>query len=448
MTRVTRSGDSLSYSALPMTRAFLLLAWFLAAVPLAAERVRVLVAVEPPPVVSRRTLETQRAGVIESISTARGIERWGRSGVFAVELEEWEVELLRRDPRVRAVSPDSGGSGSLLESIPLVGGDLVAARGFDGREVTVAILDSGIDLTNPDFAGRVVAQQCFCGMPEWGISCCPDGTAEQSGPGAAQDNNGHGTHVAGIIAGGGRSGPRGIAPGVNVVAVKVLDATNRLTSPTQIYRALEWILDERPDVRVINMSLGTEDVFTEGECAAFAGAYGIGEVVAALRARGVSIVAASGNDGVVDRIQFPACHASVLAVGGTYDAPGSYSHLINGVTCDDTAAGRDQVACFSNSSPGIDLLAPGAPILSAKLGRGATTMSGTSMAAPHVAGALALMLQVSHGALPVEQAERILKSTGVPVTDARNGITTPRIDIAAAVAATPHATSRRRAVRR
>lgn len=441
MIRVTRSGVWLRYSAGPMTRTILLAGWLLAALPLLGERVRVIVATEPPAAAGVRTIEAQRAGVIESLQTARGIERWGRSGAFVAELERWELELLRRDPRVRAITPDTGGSGSLLESIPLVGGDIVAARGFDGRDVTVAILDSGIDLTNPDFAGRIVAQQCFC--DNFSLGCCPNRLSVQSGPGAAQDDNNHGTHVAGIIGGVGQSGPRGMAPGVKIVAVKVLDSSNSFASTTQIYRALEWIRDERPDVRVINMSLGTAVLFENEECQASAAAIGFQDVLAPLRARGVVIVASTGNNGDSARMQFPACAQSVLSVGATYDTAGPHRYF----GCEDGNAARDAIACFSNASVGLDLLAPGAVIRSARRGGGSATMVGTSMAAPHVTGALALMMQVSYGMLPVDQAERILKSTGVPITDARNGLTTPRLDVAAAVAATPNATSKRRAAR-
>ena len=441
MNRVTGSGKSLRYSAGPMFRTVLLAGWLMAALPLLADRVRVIVAVEPPAIAGARAVESQRAEVIESLETARGIERWGQGSAFVAELETWEIELLRSDPRVRAISPDSGGSGSLLESIPLVGGDVVAARGLDGRDVTVAILDSGIDLTHPDFAGRIVAQQCFC--DNFSLGCCPNRLSVQSGPGAAQDDHDHGTHVSGIVAGAGQSGPRGIAPGVRIVAVKVLDSSNSFASTTQIYRALQWIRDERPDVRVINMSLGTAVLFENEECQASAAAIGFQDVLAPLRARGVVIVASTGNNGDPSRMQFPACAQSVLSVGATYDAPGSHEYF----GCKDADTARDQIACFSNASSGLDLLAPGAVIRSAKRGGGSIRMVGTSMAAPHVSGALALMMQASYSMLPADQAERILKSTGVPVTDARNGITTPRLDIAAAVAATPNATSKRRAVR-
>lgn len=432
-----------------MARAVLSIALLLASLPLMGERVRVLVAVEPVPV-SGRSVEVQRAGVIESLTTASVVDRWGRGQVFATEIDSSELELLRRDPRVRAISPDTGGRGALLESIPLIGGDVVAAQGFDGRDVTVAVIDSGIDVSNPDFAGRIVAQQCFCQNLDR-TGCCPDQSIAQSGPGAAADDNGHGTHVTSIIAGGGMSGPRGLAPAAKIVAIKVLDAENGFASLTQIYRALEWILLNRPDVRVINMSLGTWAEFTSQTCAEWAAAYGFAEVLQPLRARGVVIAVSSGNDRSIDRMEYPACDAGVLAVGATYDAPSpNYRWVFRDIECSDAQASADQVACFSNSSDGLDLLAPGAPIRASKLGRGSTTMAGTSMAAPHVAGALALMLQASGGALTTDEAESILKATGVRITDPRNGLSVPRIDVAAAVAATPRPPSpnRRRAVRR
>jgi subtilisin family serine protease len=448
MTWVTRNSRPLSYSARPMSRAMLTIALLLAAFPLMGERVRAIVAVRPPAPERARSIEAQRAGVIDSLSTATTIERWGRGGTFVAELDEWELELVRRDPRVLAVSLDSGGRGSLLESIPLIGGDVVAAQGLDGQYVTVAVLDSGIDLSNPDFAGRVVAQQCFCDNLD-GTGCCPNGATSQSGPGSAQDDHGHGTHVTGIIASAGRSGPRGLAPAARIVAVKVLDEANVFSSLTQIYRALEWIAENRAEVRVINMSLGTSAHFTSIQCASSAAAFGFEDVLQKLRARGVVITVSTGNDRSATTMEFPACDAGVIAVGATYDAPSPQARPYQFFGCDDAHAARDQVACFSNSSDAIDILAPGAPILSSNLGRGSITMVGTSMAAPHVAGTLALMMQASRGTITAAQAEQILRNTGIPVTDSRNGITTPRIDAAAAIAATPRppAKSMRRAVR-
>ena len=154
-----------------MPRRFLFLALLLSALTLKAERVRVVVAVDQP-AVSASSIESKRATVIESLHGATRIVPWGRAGrAFSAEIDSAEVEQLSRDPRVRAVTIDRGGHGDLLESLPLVGVDLVHAQGFDGAGVTVAVLDTGIDVDNPDFAGRITAQHCFCDNAAGG--CCP-----------------------------------------------------------------------------------------------------------------------------------------------------------------------------------------------------------------------------------------------------------------------------------
>jgi subtilisin family serine protease len=402
-----------------------------AALPLRADRIRVVVAVGMP-AMRAAVLPSLRMDVVESLETATEVETWGNGAAFATEIDRSELERLSRDPRVRAVSIDRGGEGALLDSVPLVGADVVHAQGFDGRGVTVAVLDSGIDARSRDFAGRIVAQRCFCDNLD-GTGCCPNGDAAQSDGDAARDDNGHGTHVTGILAGDGSTAPRGMAPGARIVAVKVLDHDRTFRSFTQVYRALEWIARERPDVKVINMSFGSWALYGPNDCDSAAIAIGMQGIVSELRRRGVLITASSGNASSLAGTTMPSCMGDVIGVGATYDAPGDQS------TCDASRRDRDEVTCFTNSTGAIDLLAPGAIITAAGRGGGFVTMSGTSMAAPHVAGALALMQQVSGGALTADQAETILKTTGRPIVDTRNGLAFPRLDVAAAVAATPHA---------
>jgi subtilisin family serine protease len=118
--------------------------------------------------------------------------------------------------------------------------------GADGSGMKVAILDSGIDTDHPDFSGRIVAQACFCS------GCCPGGSN------AAEDNNGHGTWVSGIIAGDGDVAPRGALPNVQIVAVKVLAANQSFQNLSSIISALDWVRVNHPDVDAVNMSLGTD----------------------------------------------------------------------------------------------------------------------------------------------------------------------------------------------
>jgi len=399
----------------------------------AAQRVHVVVAVGLPELASQSAVSTEavRAEVMEALDANAHVVPWGRGPVFAADLEPAELERLRHDPRVRSVSIDNGGQGALLESIPLIGADLAHAQGFDGSGITVAVLDTGIDGNNPDFKGRLVAEQCFCDNMD-GTGCCPNGSVTQSGPGAASDDNGHGTHVSGILAGGGASAPAGVAPRANIIAVKVMDGENSFKSFTQIYHALEWIIQKRSDVRVINMSLGSYSLFTSADCTAMALHDGMQQVIGALRQRGVLITASSGNQSSITGTTLPACMADVLGVGATYDAAGRQSAF-----CTVSNAQVDEVACFSNSSDAIDVLAPGAVITASKRGGGSIAYAGTSMAAPHVAGAIALMQQASGSTLTADQAEEILKITGKPVVDSRTGAEFPRLNVAAAIAATP-----------
>lgn len=418
-----------------MTRNLFALLLF-CALPLYAERVRVVVALDG----SARGLVTLSSEAPLELRTARHMERWGAGGVFAVEIEREELDALRRDPRVRAVSLDEGGGGGLLESVPVIGANAVRSQGIDGRGVTIAVLDTGIDTRHPDFAGRIVAEHCFCDNLD-GTGCCPGGTVERSGPGAAEDDHGHGTHVTGIAAGGGTSAPAGVAPAAMIVAVKVMDAANRFRSFTQIYHALEWIADQRLDVNVINMSLGSDRLYPPDECNASAMSIGLQPVMARLRARGVLITVSTGNQGSQADIPLPACMEEVLGVGATFDAPG--------VHCGTSSPSADDVACYTNSGVSMDLLAPGDLIFASRRGGGGTLMSGTSMAAPHVAGTIALLKQAGGLSLSADLIRDLLTHTGVPVTDPRNQLTFPRIDARAAVAATPPRPPgvRRRAVR-
>ena len=406
-----------------------------------ADRVRVVVAIDAP--VGK--IQSLRANVIDSLDSASGVETWGRRGrAFSAEIDSSELEQLAGDPRVRAITIDNGGTGGLMQSMPLIGVDAVRAQGYDGSGAVVAVLDTGIDVANPDFAGRIAAQQCFCDNLD-GTGCCPNGRAIQSGEGAADDDHGHGTHVSGIIAGRGVSAPTGVAPGARIVAVKVLDASNSFRSFTQIYRALEWILEEHPEVRAINMSLGSYALYP-GTCDDTAISLGLTDVIHELRKRGVLITASTGNQGSKNSLALPACIADVIGVGATYDTPGDYSFF----GCSDPGVEPRDVTCFTNSSDAVDIVAPGAPIVASRRGGGFTSFSGTSMAAPHVAGVIALMQQVSGGAIDADTIERILETTGRNASDRLNGKTFPSLNAAAAIDATPRppAGPRRRSARK
>jgi subtilisin family serine protease len=165
-------------------------------------------------------------------------------------------------------------------------------------------------------------------------------------------------------------------------------------------------------------------------------AIGLQPVIARLRQRGVLIAASTGNNGDFTAMWIPACVDEVLGVGATYDSPGP------GRTA-------DEVVGFTNSSASMDILAPGTSITSSARGGGMTTLSGTSMAAPHVAGTILLIRQVSGSGLSADFLQELLRRTGKPVLDLRNQLTFPRLDALAAVNAAPRppAAPRRRSSR-
>jgi subtilisin family serine protease len=331
---------------------------------------------------------------------------------------------LAADPLVTAIDLDRGGSGGDAESLALIRAAAAHQAGVVGSGVTVAVLDTGIDRAHPDLADAIAGEHCF--VPPSG---CPNGTAEQDGPGSAQDDHGHGTNVTGIVTANGTAAPVGVAPEARIVAVKVLDSANRFAGSAQVLSGLDWIAAARPDVRVVNLSLGTDQLFS-GTCDdATATTRAYASAVAALRARGVTVVAAAMNAGSPFSMAVPACIGGVLAVGAVYDSAfGPFATPV----CSDAATAADQIACFSNSSPALDLLAPGARILSSRLGGGVSEFAGTSQAAPHVSGAAALVLQVSP-ALGPDGVESVLEASGTPLRDDRNGVVTPRLDVAAAL---------------
>ena len=355
----------------------------------------------------------------------RPTARWDAvAGVPGVVTAEG-LAALARESSVLRVDLDLGGRGADAESLPLVHGDAAHAAGFTGAGVTVAVVDSGVDRTHPDLAPALQGEQCFV-TPNG----CPNGTAEQAGAGSGADDHGHGTNVTGIVLGRGGVAPIGVAPAAGFVAVKVLDRNNEFRTISQVISALNWIALNRPDVRVVNMSLGTFALF-QGACDnANAGTIALASVVGTLRARGVTLFASAGNEASPNAIAAPACLSGVVAVGAVYDAdvgPVSVEGL-----CSDAVTSADKIACFSNSSSQLDLLAPGAFILSTGRAGGTSTFAGTSQASPHAAGAAALLLQQTPTLTP-DAVESALESSGLLLTDARNGLARPRLDISAAL---------------
>ena len=402
-----------------------------------SERGRVLGALVPLPADAGRL--AARTGALLRALPASGFElrrRFERVPGLALELTAGALAALLDDPGVARVDLDAGGRAALAQAVPLTHADLVQAGGISGAGTTVAIVDSGIDATHPDLAGALDGEACFCSTAG-DVGCCPGGGESRSGPGSAVDDNGHGTHVAGIVTGNGGAAPPGVAPGARVVAVKVLDAAGAFCCSSDVVAALDWIAANRPDVDVVNLSLGTGALFA-GDCdTATAYTTLMAAAVAELRATGIAVVAASGNQGSGTTMSAPACVRDVLSVGATWDADVGYQ----GTMClpapdgpgPDTTTAAGKITCFTNTSPTLDLVAPGAPIDSTRRGGGATTYYGTSMAAPMAAGCAALIREALPGTPPAI-LESALRASGVHPTDPTNGRAYPLLDCQRALA--------------
>jgi subtilisin family serine protease len=322
------------------------------------------------------------------------------------------------------VLPGAAARSHDASSDALIHADAARAAGFTGNGVTVAIVDTGVDGHNPDLSDSIAAEHCF--VPPDG---CPNGTAEQDGPGSAQDDQGHGTAVAGLITGNGGTAPTGVAPDARLVVVKVTDRNGR-TSSAQIIAGLNWILANHPEVRAVNVSLAG-DILLSGTCDNVSqNLKPYATVIDTLRARGTIVFAPTGNSGSRFSIPAPACLHSTVAVGAVYSRSfGSYTVPL---VCRDATTAANQVACFSNSSAELDLLAPGAPIESTALGGGLSNFAGTSAASAEAVGAAAVLLQADPSLTP-DEIEAALQDTGVPVEDPRTRAITPRLDVAAAL---------------
>ncbi len=213
-----------------------------------------------------------------------------------------------------------------------------------GQGVKVAVLDTGIDLTHPDLAANIKGGY--------------NAVKPRKSP---ADDNGHGTHVAGIItAVNDNIGVVGVAPQAELYAVKVLGA-NGSGYLSDLIEGLEWSINN--NVQVINMSLGTP-----AEVQSFH------DAVTKVYNAGIVMVAAAGNSGPGDNtVEYPAKYEEVIAVSATDE--------------------NDAIASFSSRGPEIELSAPGVGIYSTYKGGGYETFAGTSMAAPHVTGTAALVIK-------------------------------------------------------
>jgi len=292
----------------------------------------------------------------------------------AVVVPTGQLRRLKADPRVKYIEPvytahitvqtvPTGAVRSYVTSNPAV--DIDGVDDFRVN-VDVAVIDTGVNLTHPDL--NVV-----------GYTRCSRGKCTTRG---ADDGNGHGSHVAGTIGALDNGiGSVGIAPGARIWSVGVL-GSNGSGSTADIIAGIDWVTARASTIEVANMSLGGQ--FTS---------QALNDAITRSVNAGVVYVVAAGNDAMNAASFTPANHPDVITVSALADfngLPGGGAASTCRADVDDT------LASFSNYGALVEIAAPGVCIYSTWKSGGYNTISGTSMASPHVAGAAALLASISN----------------------------------------------------
>ncbi|NOZ04959.1 MAG: S8 family peptidase [Chloroflexi bacterium] len=287
-----------------------------------------------------------------------------------------DIVTISRNPLVEHIWADEMVYVCLDSSVPVIRAPKVWEGHIDGQGIKIGLIDTGIDPTHADFAGRI------------------GGTTDFTGEGF-RDNHGHGTHVASIAAGSGAASAgryRGVAPAAEIFAAKVLRGTGSGLM-SDVMAGIEWAVTQ--GVQVINLSLGTR-----GPCD---GSDAISATCNAAVEKGHVVCVAAGNEGPADAtVGSPGCALRPITVGASTD--------------DDHVAGFSSRGPTGDGRVKPDLLLPGTSIIAARaagtqmgtpIDDQYTLASGTSMATPHATGVVALLLQTAPSLTP-DEVKRIL----------------------------------------
>jgi len=317
---------------------------------------------------------------------------------FAARLSSSQIRRLKADDRVLLIEPDlevrttehgqrrvhaqlhENPFETLTSGVDRIDADRNPRT--DVSSVGIAVIDTGVDLTHPDLNVR-------------------NGATFVKGTKNANDDNGHGTHVAGIAAAktGDNRGVRGVAPNAVVWAVKVLDR-NGSGTVSQVISGVNWVTKNAASkgIKVANMSLGF-----------FGTSSTLNTAISNSVAAGVTYVVAAGNSATDAAFFSPANHPDVITVSAMGDSDGKC-----GAAGPPTSDGPDDTfATFSNFGSLVEIAAPGVDITSTYKGGVYATLSGTSMASPHVAGAAAQYIASHPGATPSDVRSALIAS-GIP----------------------------------
>lgn len=294
---------------------------------------------------------------------------------LAGELREESFNRVMTHPAVKAIFFD-GDLHALRfmardqTNTTLLHSSKVGATQITGSSQTICLIDTGMDYTHPELSplyigGKDIVNNDFDPM----------------------DDNGHGTHLSGII--------HAMAPNTTIAAVKAVN-NQGAGSFSNVIAGIDWCTSNKQalNISVISMSIGDQGAYTPTTCPSV-----FNTAVASATTAGITVVAASGNDYATNGISLPACTPNVISVG--------------------SVSRQDTISSFTNRGPGLDLLAPGESINSTKLGGGYSTLSGTSVSTPFVAASIALLQHLnSLQSTPMQpqEIEKVLTGAGNNIT--------------------------------
>ncbi len=357
--------------------------------------------------------------VIKSLKDLQIIYEYESSNGFATVLSRQQFTQLKRNHLVDYLALDQEVSLHLAQSVSIINATVVQNPSnndynLTGRNVGVCILDTGINYNHSALSAGYIGGYDLVNNDPF-----------------PYDDNGHGTKVAGII-GSKNSLNKGVSPDARLVVVKVLDS-GALGFTSTIAAGIDWCVNHKSqyNISVISMSLGS-GIYNPSTNP------GIYEP-SLLNAynNNIAVVASSGNDGSTTGIAYPAISPYVISVGATYDA--NLGSVTTPGVCTDTTTSADKVTCYSNRAPFLDLMAPGTLITTTTMAGGFSSVTGTSMSAPHVSGVIALMNERNPNMLPA-QVKNILNYTGKSLLDTSTSLNFRRVNALNAVDSTPYIT--------
>lgn len=343
------------------------------------------------------------------------------------------LRRLQAMPEVESIVPDYLNHTFTVQGRDLTRSDYAQnALGFDGRGITVAVIDTAFDYTHVELGdGQNGAPNPAAIIGSYDFSGSINGNVQPDGevlPEGGQDDAWHGTGTSGIV--------RRYAPGTKLALLKVFPNSYDTVIANAINTAVQnKYLDPQSPIEIINMSLGGGQ---------YAGDCPTGTMQASIdnaKAAGIIVVVAAGNDGWTSALASPGCDPDVIGVGSVWDWDNANYRPFPPAYCTDGNRGRNERACYSNASPSLDVYAPSEEVVTAS---GAaqdlyqdrtTTLGGTSSAAPATAGAIAQILQAKpdlkgNGAAVLQ----LLQGTGVAISGNPNpGYQNKRVDVTAAI---------------